>query len=340
MGNTNDLDQSEKKEEVEPEALDGVEPEGGSDSAAADDTENIGKTAEGPSSPLDEKAGTNSNSAPKKPLDRKAKIAIAAVVAAIAIFGIAYVATNGFHQHTWVDATCTLPKTCSDCGATEGDALGHDYIGTKKDATCTKGAYTHYECSRCGDAYDEETGEAALGHEAGDWTYDESSKQEVCKCTRCGAVVEKRDVTKETLATLLAGWKATLDECYKRDSGSNYKALYRDQVMVTITNRSDKAIRSAEVEVCAWDASGNPVSIGYWSSSKDIYGLNCSDINIQPGESWSCSAHNVGFDLDSTLTLNIAKVEGVIESVTYLDGTTESNPYESAWISLYESKTN
>lgn len=27
--------------------------------------------------------------------------------------------------HTWAPATCTAPKTCSVCGATEGDALGH-----------------------------------------------------------------------------------------------------------------------------------------------------------------------------------------------------------------------
>ena len=30
--------------------------------------------------------------------------------------------------HDWTDATCTAPKTCSVCGATEGEALGHDYI--------------------------------------------------------------------------------------------------------------------------------------------------------------------------------------------------------------------
>ena len=29
--------------------------------------------------------------------------------------------------HTWDDATCTTPKTCSVCGATEGEALDHTY---------------------------------------------------------------------------------------------------------------------------------------------------------------------------------------------------------------------
>ena len=39
------------------------------------------------------------------------------------------------HTHSFSDATCTSPKKCS-CGATEGKALGHDYIDEK--------------CSRCG----------------------------------------------------------------------------------------------------------------------------------------------------------------------------------------------
>jgi hypothetical protein len=30
--------------------------------------------------------------------------------------------------HTWVDADCVAPKTCSDCGETEGEALGHTWV--------------------------------------------------------------------------------------------------------------------------------------------------------------------------------------------------------------------
>ena len=32
------------------------------------------------------------------------------------------------HEHTWVDATCVAPKTCSGCGETEGEALPHTYF--------------------------------------------------------------------------------------------------------------------------------------------------------------------------------------------------------------------
>ena len=39
--------------------------------------------------------------------------------------------------HTWKDATCTEVKTCTVCGATEGEALGHNYV--------------NHVCTRCGD---------------------------------------------------------------------------------------------------------------------------------------------------------------------------------------------
>ena len=36
--------------------------------------------------------------------------------------------------HSWTDADCTDPKTCTVCGTTEGEALGHNYV----DGYCTR----------------------------------------------------------------------------------------------------------------------------------------------------------------------------------------------------------
>ena len=55
--------------------------------------------------------------------------------------------------HTWTEATCTAPKTCKTCNATEGAALGHDW----EDATCT----APKTCKAC-----HATEGSALGH---DW---------------------------------------------------------------------------------------------------------------------------------------------------------------------------
>ena len=53
--------------------------------------------------------------------------------------------------HTWVDADCVTPKTCSVCAATEGEALGHTWV----DADCV----TPKTCSVCAATEGE-----ALGH--------------------------------------------------------------------------------------------------------------------------------------------------------------------------------
>ena len=72
------------------------------------------------------------------------------------------------HEHTWVDATCTEPKTCSVCGETDGEALGHTWI----DATCTEPK----TCSVCG-----ETDGKALGH-----TWVDATCTEPKTCSICG----------------------------------------------------------------------------------------------------------------------------------------------------------
>lgn len=57
----------------------------------------------------------------------------------------------GHLGHDWSDATCTAPKTCSRCGATEGNALGHDFA-----VSWSSDASGHWHaCSRC-DAKDGE----------------------------------------------------------------------------------------------------------------------------------------------------------------------------------------
>lgn len=74
------------------------------------------------------------------------------------------------HEHVWNEATCTTPKTCSECGETEGEALGHVW----EEATCT----TPQICSVCG-----ETEGTALGHIWIEATYEEPKTCIVCNET-------------------------------------------------------------------------------------------------------------------------------------------------------------
>lgn len=100
------------------------------------------------------------------------------------------------HTHVWEEATCTDAKTCTECGETEGEALGHQW----KEATCVnaktcsvcgaeEGAPLGHNwldatctdpktCTVCG-----ETEGEALGH-----NLTEANYQDAPQCTICGAV--------------------------------------------------------------------------------------------------------------------------------------------------------
>lgn len=72
--------------------------------------------------------------------------------------------------HSWVDASCTAPKTCSVCGAIEGEKAGHSWQA----ATCS----TPKLCTVCN-----ATEGNALGHAYGTWTYDEATKSHSKVCS-------------------------------------------------------------------------------------------------------------------------------------------------------------
>lgn len=72
------------------------------------------------------------------------------------------------HEHTWTEATCTEPKKCSECGKTEGNALGHKWT----EATCI----SPKTCEVCG-----ETEGDPLGHTV-----------DVGLCSRCGKIANEQ----------------------------------------------------------------------------------------------------------------------------------------------------
>lgn len=95
-----------------------------------------------------------------------------------------------FHTHTFADATCTTPKTCTECGATEGETLEHTY----KAATCK----VPKTCTICG-----HTEGATVAHSYKDATCDDAKKCKTCgktegfalghstrlgKCNRCNTL--------------------------------------------------------------------------------------------------------------------------------------------------------
>ena len=69
--------------------------------------------------------------------------------------------------HTWTNATCTNPKTCSECGVTEGETLPHTWV----DATCDNPK----TCDKCNTTEGE-----ALGH-----TWEDATCVSAKTCSTC-----------------------------------------------------------------------------------------------------------------------------------------------------------
>ena len=106
------------------------------------------------------------------------------------------------HSHSWQNATCTSPKTCTTCGATEGSALGHDFSVDKPETIEHPGEPIyefHSVCSGCNaildgldiDAHMESQEHGYCGYGSSNILvgYTDSTTETVHHyyCSRCGA---------------------------------------------------------------------------------------------------------------------------------------------------------
>lgn len=85
--------------------------------------------------------------------------------------------------HTWMAATCEAPKTCEVCAATEGEALGHSW----SDATCE----APKTCTTC-----KLTEGEALGH-----AWQDATTEAPKTCATCGLTEGERIITDSRFTT-------------------------------------------------------------------------------------------------------------------------------------------
>lgn len=92
------------------------------------------------------------------------------ILATILVFMLAFCLTACGCEHEWKEATCTAPKTCTLCEATEGEAIAHEW----EEATCE----TPKTCKGCG-----QTEGTPTGHNWKEATCAAPKTCEVCKKT-------------------------------------------------------------------------------------------------------------------------------------------------------------
>ena len=73
---------------------------------------------------------------------------------------------EAIYEHTWQDADCDTPKTCTACGEEEGSPLGHSWDGGVNiaTATCIEEGIKLYTCLVCSDQKEEITPTTTWGH--------------------------------------------------------------------------------------------------------------------------------------------------------------------------------
>lgn len=94
-------------------------------------------------------------------------------------------------KHEWNEATCLEPKTCSECGETEGDVSDHLW----EEATCLEPK----KCTIC-----ETTEGEPIGHVAGYWeienyNYIEAVQEECKRCNYCSEIMEQTKTNMDSL---------------------------------------------------------------------------------------------------------------------------------------------
>ena len=103
--------------------------------------------------------------------------------------------------HSWAEATCTEPRTCLLCGATEGKAQGHTWSewGTVLAPSCTSTGTESRGCTVCGavetrpiDALGHTPGDAVKENEIPATATENGSYDRVTYCTVCGEELSRK----------------------------------------------------------------------------------------------------------------------------------------------------
>ena len=156
--------------------------------------------------------------------------------------------------HTMQDATCTAPKTCTVCGATDGPPLGHSYTddkctrcGLEKPSeecdhqfqnvnqlspTCDKSGSTTHRCTVCGYTYTESI--AANGH-----SYQAATCLIPRTCSICG----------DTQGNPLGHSYGTDHLCTRCGSEDPNKPAETKDFTVTVRHKSGSTIPNIKVTV-------------------------------------------------------------------------------------------
>lgn len=208
------------------------------------------------------------------------------VAAAIAVLIVLMQCTCVFGNHTFTAATCTEPETCTRCGMTQGEPLGHVY----SDPTCTEREI----CMRCG----ERSGEP-LGH-----VFLPATCTAPETCARCNATQGEPLGHVWTAATYQS--PATCTRCGETD-GDPLKAACADLPLHELAVGVPVPYTTASYEDYAIDVTGTAEIVDYAVIDGD------ETFPAREGYEWHIATVRLVFDGDD------ARQNGMQSAVTFGD---------------------
>ena len=181
-------------------------------------------------------------------------------------------------NHEWIDATCTAPKTCSKCGATEGEVLGHNWV----DATCT----APKTCSKCGATEGE-----VLGHSWVDATCKAPKTCSVCSATE-GTVADH---------SYTDGTCTVCGEADPNAGGVNYYTISLDAKGGTLVTESVETDAEGKVSELPTPTREGYTFGGWYTDAActtafDITSVVTADITLYA--KWTVNKYTVSFEVD------------------------------------------
>lgn len=176
------------------------------------------------------------------------------LIALVLVFALALTACGCKHE-TWVDANCETPKTCADCGETEGAPLGHSWIAATCETpkTCEVCAKTEGEAlghswveADCENAKTCETcklteGEA-LGHTWIDATTEAPKTCETCQATEGERIITDERFTTASTIDLQGKWGYTIEVTGEQIGEPNFSGTMSYTLVLELHNDGTMAM--------------------------------------------------------------------------------------------------
>lgn len=226
--------------------------------------------------------------------------------------------------HSFQEATCTAPRTCTVCKATEGQPLGHSYtngkcsrcgnkmpnyqdptpgcshtfqLSSQTAPTCTKKGSFTYTCGNCGDSYTESV--PSTGHNYADATCDEPKT-----CTVCAA----------TSGSTLGHSYGADHLCTRCGAEDPNKPAEPADFIVTVRDKKSKTISGITVTVYVDNASKPAGTATTGSNGKAV-------IRLIPGSSYKVVLSDVpsGYEAKESYTFRSLTTNITLSTIPIID---------------------